>query len=132
MLVVSALAYGTYAAVILGRADEGRIANVAYAGPLLVTIGGAIVASVVAETAFGAIRLGESRLKDVRDKEIGRLGNYVGQSFVVIGAVAAMLMALAEWNRFWIANAIYLGFVLSAVVGSLAKVIVYRKAMPEW
>jgi hypothetical protein len=41
----------------------------------------------------------------VRDKEIGRLGEYTGQSFVVIGAVAAMLMAMAGWDHFWIATA---------------------------
>lgn len=41
----------------------------------------------------------------------------VGQSFVVIGGVAALLMAMAEWEHFWIANVIYLAFVLSAILG---------------
>ena len=31
---------------------------------------------------------------------------------------------------FWIANAVYLGFVLSAVVGSVAKVVAYRRGLP--
>jgi hypothetical protein len=43
-----------------------------------------------------------------------------------------MLMALAEWDWFWIANVIYLCFVLSAVLGSVAKIIMYRKSMPQW
>jgi hypothetical protein len=55
---------------------------------------------------------GASRLKDARDQQIGQLGDYVGSSFVVIGAVAAMLMAMAGWDRFWIANVIYLCFFL--------------------
>jgi hypothetical protein len=37
-----------------------------------------------------------------------------------------MLMAIAGWDRFWIANVIYLCFVLSAVLGSLTKVLVHR------
>jgi hypothetical protein len=41
-------------------------------------------------------------------------------------------MAVADWSPFWIANVIYLGFVLSAVVGGVAKVVVYRAGVPQW
>lgn len=51
---------------------------------------------------------------------------------MVIGAVAAMLMAMAGWDRFWIANVIYLCFFLSAILGSVTKVIGYRKGLPQW
>ena len=103
-----------------------------YAGALLATVGGAVVASIVAEIGMGVANPRASRVKDVRDREIGRLGDHVGHAFVVIGAVSAMLMAMAEWDWFWIANVIYLCFVLSAVIGSLAKVIVYRRGVPQW
>ncbi|MEU7909935.1 hypothetical protein [Microbispora bryophytorum] len=73
-----------------------------------------------------------SRVIDARDKEIGRLGDYTGQAFIVIGALAAMLMAVAEWDWFWIADVIYLFFVLSAVLGDVAKIILYRKSVPTW
>jgi hypothetical protein len=43
-----------------------------------------------------------------------------------------MLMAMAGWDRFWIANVIYLCFFLSATLGSAAKVIAYRKNVPQW
>jgi hypothetical protein len=71
-----------------------------------------------------------SRLKDARDREIGRVGDYTGQSFVIIGATAAMLMAMAGWDRFWIANVIYLCFILSAILGSVTKIIAYRTSFP--
>jgi uncharacterized protein YqhQ len=86
----------------------------------------------VAETALGVVNRGESRLTDERDRLIGALGDRVGSSFVVIGAVAAMLMAMAGWDRFWIANVIYLCFFLSAILSSVAKVIAYRKNVPQW
>jgi len=71
-----------------------------------------------------------SRLTDARDREIGRVGDYTGQSFVIIGATAAMLMAMAGWDRFWIANVIYLCFILSAILGSVTKIIAYRTSFP--
>lgn len=132
MLVVSVVAYAVYATVVLSRAGGGPLTDTPYAGVLLWTVGGAIVANVVAEIGMGVVNPRASRVKDVRDREIGRLGDHVGQAFVVIGAVSAMLMALAEWDWFWIANVVYLCFVLSAVVGSLTKVIVYRRGVPQW
>ncbi|MEH0931360.1 hypothetical protein [Micromonospora sp. CPCC 205558] len=132
MLVVSVVGYAVYAAVVVNRADGGTLTATPYAGVLLWTVGGGIVASIMAEIVMGVVNPRASRVSDVRDREIGRLGDYVGQAFVAIGAVSAMLMALAEWDWFWIANVIYLCFVLSAAVGSLAKVIVYRRGVPQW
>ncbi len=132
MLVVSVVGYAVYATVVVNRADGGTLTATPYAGVLLWTVGGGIVASIVAEIVMGVVNPRASRVSDVRDREIGRLGDYVGQAFVAIGAVSAMLMALAEWDWFWIANVIYLCFVLSAAVGSLAKVIVYRRGVPQW
>jgi len=131
-LVVAVLGYSAYLAVVLGRADGRSLPEVPYAGTLLWTVGGAVAASIVAEALLAIVIPGASRAKDERDREIGRLGESVGQSFVVIGAVAAMLMAMAEWDRFWIANVIYLCFVLSAILGGITKVVVYRRSFPKW
>jgi hypothetical protein len=96
------------------------------------TVGAAIVASILAEIAMAVSNPRASRLTDDRDREIGRLGEHVGQSFVVIGAVAAMGMAMARWDPFWTANVIYLCFVLSAVLSGITKVVVYRRSLPQW
>ncbi|MEU0564847.1 hypothetical protein ABZ297_05535 [Nonomuraea sp. NPDC005983] len=132
MLVVSVAAYAAYAAIVVSRASGRPLPEVPYAATLLWTVGAAIGAAIVAEIGIGVVNPRASRVKDVRDREIGRLGEYTGQSFVVIGAVAAMLMAMAGWDRFWIANVIYLCFVLSAVVGSITKIVVYRRSLPQW
>ena len=132
MLVVSAAAYAAYAALVLSRAGGHPLARVPYPAALLWTVGASIAASVAAETALGIVNRGESRLTDERDRQIGALGDRVGSSFVVIGAVAGMLMAMAGWDRFWIANVIYLCFFLSAILGSVTKVIAYRKNVPQW
>ena len=131
-LVVAVIAYAVYVVTVLSRADGGPLPDVPYAAAMLWTIGGAIGAAILAEIGMAIVNPRASRVIDVRDKEIGRLGDYTGQAFVIIGAVAAMLMALAEWDGFWIANVIYLFFVLSAVVGDVAKIILYRRSVPEW
>ena len=50
-------------------------------------------------------------------------------TFVVGGAAAAFFMALAKVDYFWIANVIYLGFVLWAIAGSVVKLIAYRRGL---
>ena len=132
MLVVSTVAYGVYAGIILSRAGGQPLPQVPYAATLLWTIGASILASIVLEIALGVVNPRASRLKDDRDRQIGRLGDYTGQFFVIIGATAAMLMAMAGWDRFWIANVIYLCFFLSAVLGAATKIIAYRKGFPRW
>ncbi|MEN3360679.1 MAG: hypothetical protein V7637_4661 [Mycobacteriales bacterium] len=131
-LVVAVLGYAAYVTVIVSRAGGRRLPDVPYASTLVWTVAAAIVAAIAAEAGMAIVVPGASRAKDVRDREIGVLGEHVGQSFVVIGAVAAMLMAMADWDRFWIANVIYLCFVLSAVLSGVTKVIVYRRRFPEW
>jgi hypothetical protein len=132
MLVVTVMTYCIYVVVVLGRAGGRALPQVTYADALLWTVGGAIVTSIVAEIAVSVVNPRASRVKDVRDREIGRAGEYTGQAFVVIGAVSAMLMAMAGWDRFWIANVIYLGFVLSSVLGSITKIAAYRWGLPQW
>jgi hypothetical protein len=131
-LVAAVAAYGVYVAVVLGRAGGRPLAEVPYAAALLWAIGASIVGGVVVETLIKTVNPKTPRVRDVRDRQIGRLGDYVGQLFVVLGAGAAMLMAMAGWQRFWIANVIYLFFVLSAAAGNLTKVIVYRGNLPQW
>lgn len=74
----------------------------------------------------------KSARKDQRDKEIYRFREYLGQSFVVIGGIVALLLAVAEADHFWIANIIYLTFVLSAILGSVAKIVAYRRGFQPW
>lgn len=131
-LVVTAVTYCSYVAVVIGRAGGRSLPQVTYADALLWTVGGAILTSVVAEIGIGVVNPRASRVKDVRDREIARLGEHTGQAFVVIGAVAAMAMAIAGWDRFWIANVIYLGFALSSVLGSATRIAAYRWGLPQW
>lgn len=132
MAVVSLAAYAIYLVVVLGRLGEAPVGDVPYVASVLWTIGGAIVVTIVLSIAAEMATPADDRGKDVRDREIYRFGESIGQSFVVIGGVTAMVLAMAEVAHFWIANAVYLTFVLSAILSSVAKIFAYRKGFHPW
>ncbi|MEV0379055.1 hypothetical protein [Nonomuraea sp. NPDC050643] len=132
MVVVSVIAYAVYAAIILGRAGDVPLTEVPYAATLLWTIGASIVAGIVLNIAVTVVRPDQAGKKDQRDRQINRYGEYTGQWFLVAGGVAALAMALAELDHFWIANVLFLAFVLSSVLGSILKIIAYRRGLPTW
>ncbi len=132
MVVVSVLTYGIYLVIVLGRLADTGIAQVSYQWVLVWCVVASIVVSIVFSIAVSVANPKDAGKRDQRDREIGRFGDYVGQSFLVLGAVTALLLTLTEAAYFWIANAIYLGFTLSAVFGSVAKIFAYRKGFQQW
>ena len=152
-LVVSAGVYAVYVAVVLSRAAD-PITATAYRVPLLSSVGVAIVAAVVlrivveigagiargvgdeagqkagSRTGAGAGRRAADPYRaDARDRDIDRLGTLRTWWVLVAAALGALLMALAEWPHFWIANAIYLGFVLQAISSAVVKLVAYRRGL---
>ncbi|MGI9271979.1 MAG: hypothetical protein ACR2QT_09395 [Woeseiaceae bacterium] len=132
MAVLTVGAYLVYLSVILGRAENTQLTEVPYIATLLWTIGAVIVASIVAHIAVAIASPKDVDKEDQRDREIERLGEYRGNWFVVIGAVAALGMAMAELSHFWIANVIYLAFVLATLLGSVTKIVAYRRGFQQW
>jgi hypothetical protein len=128
-LVTSAGAYGVYLAIVLGRLGGVPVASVHYGAVLSWTIGASIVASILLRTVVESAKPSDSRRADVRDREIHRFGEYAGRWLLIAAAAAAMVMAMARWDQFWIANVLYLGFVLWAVAGSVVKLIAYRRGL---
>jgi hypothetical protein len=43
--------------------------------------------------------------------------------------VVPFALTLAEFEYFWIANAMYLAFVLAALIGAVAKLVAYRRGL---
>ncbi|SDG25226.1 hypothetical protein SAMN05216553_106401 [Lentzea fradiae] len=128
--VIAIIGYALYAVLVLSQVDGRPLAEVPYIGAMLWTMGLGIVAGIVSGIWFGIAARHDGLQSDERDREIGRFGDVVGQSFVAIGGVCALVLAMVEAPHFWIANVLYLCFVLSAVLGSAAKVSAYRQGMP--
>ena len=128
---VVVVSFAIYGVVILGRADGGPLVDVAYVGPMLWCIGGAILASIVGSMVVMAAKPDEADKRDERDREINRFGEFVGQSFVGVGAILALILAMAEADYFWISNAVYVSFVCSALLATVTKVIAYRRGFQQ-
>lgn len=125
--VLGVVTYAVYLVVVLRRARGIALVDVPYVQPMLWTLGVGIVVTI----ALSVVAAAEGDEKDQRDREIYRFGEYIGNSFVVTGAVAALIMAMAELDHFWIANTIYLAFFLSATVGGVAKLVAYHRGF-QW
>jgi len=132
MAVVTCGAYVAYLAILFGRAENTPLTEVSYVFTLLWTMGAVLVSTIVAHIVVGVTSPKDIEKKDQRDREIYRHGEYIGQYVVVIGAVSALGLSMAELDHFWIANVIYLAFVLSTLVGSAAKIVAYRRGFQQW
>lgn len=132
MLLVSTVAYAVYVVVVLRRSSGVPLADAPYESALVGTIVASIVVSIILNIVVGMFTPKGEEKPDQRDREIYRTTEYIGQSFVVIGAVAAMILALLQAPYFWIANAVFLCFVLSALLSSIAKIFAYRTGFGSW
>ena len=132
-LVIAVVGYTVYLALVLPQLVGGvPVEDVDYVPVMLWTIGGAIAVTIVLRILVEIVFPSESTKGDVRDRDIDRLGTRVGSSFVVIGALGALVLSMLEAEWFWIANVIYLCFVLSALLESITRLVAYRRGVPTW
>ncbi|HET7014075.1 MAG TPA: hypothetical protein VFI65_09195 [Streptosporangiaceae bacterium] len=128
-LVATIGTYAVYLAIMLTRLQSTPASHVEYVTVLTWTVSASIVASTIIRTAIETARPSESRRRDVRDKEIARHGEYASRWFIAAAAFAALILAMVKSDYFWIANVIYLGFVLWAVSSSVLRLVAYRRGL---
>jgi hypothetical protein len=134
-LVAIVVTSGAYLVITLGQLAGTAPADIDYVPTLLWSIGIgialAIVGRIVVEMAgrISAEMAGqaEGHDADVRDRDVGRFGEYVAGTVLGVGMVVPFVLTLAALDHFWIANAMYLAFVVAAVVGALVKLVAYRR-----
>lgn len=114
-----------YVGYVLAQLRHTAVAEFAFQRPLLIAIGASLVASILAQALF-ADRVGR---KDQRDRDIHRHGEFIGFFVLAVGFLPAFALALLEAPYFWIANAIYLAYVVNALTSSTVKIIAYRRGL---
>ena len=119
--------YGVYLAIVLGQLGTTPVAEIDYVPALLWTIGASIVGAIVLRILVEIVGPSDSYKSDDRDRDFKRAGNVHGFWPIIAGALGAMALAIVQAEYFWIANAIYLGFVASAVLSSIITVVLYRR-----
>jgi hypothetical protein len=129
---IAVFGYTTYLVLLVPQLFAAPVEEIGYQLPMIATIGGAIVVGILGGIVLGITSPKEAGVADVRDKQINRFGEQVGQSFIVIGALGALVLSLLELHWFWISNALYLGFVLSGILSVIAKLFAYRRGFHAW
>lgn len=124
---VSAAVPLVYFAIILGKLSGTDAAKIAYVWPMLTAIGLGIAANIVLNIVAAIASPKEAGKKDERDKEINRLGDYAGFYVMSICAIVPLGLAMVKADQFWIANSLYLAFVLAAVTSAIMKIVAYRR-----
>lgn len=132
-LIVGLVVIGAYVVIVLQQAAGGPVTDVDWLPLMLWTIGLGIVATIVLSIVWGMIAgakdpdgVGKS---DVRDRDISRMGSRVEQAFVVIAGLGVIALCAVSADVFWIANTMFAGFAVSAMVGSVARVVAYRRGL---
>jgi hypothetical protein len=127
---VTVLAYGWYFIKILGDAASTPVNEIEYQGLLVAMVGVFIVLLIVSHVVIAAVAAtagGRIEGSDVRDQKIDRFGEYVGGYVLGAGMLIVLVLAMAETEYFWIANAALGILVLAELVTSATKIILYRR-----
>jgi len=126
MIFAVAVVYGV---IVFGRAQDIPVEDVAYQALMLWCIGISIVVSILATIVATIANLRETPKTDERDTQIHRKGESVGRYLLVLGAVVALGLAMTERAHFWIAQALFVGFVLQALASAIVKIHAYRRGL---
>jgi len=133
---ISVVGYPVYLVLLFSQLGGRPLAEADYVWPMLGTILGAIVVGILGGIVVGivtGITAGKDASKaDQRDKQIHRFGEQIGNSFIVIGGVGALILCFIAAPHFWIANLLYLCFVLAGILSSVAKLVAYRRGLHQW
>lgn len=139
-LLTSFLVIVWYAFQILPQMGEGPVEFIAFTKPMIiaVVIGTVLSIATTIAVSIGAavwlgVREGEDAVnaefseEDERDKQFARLGDAWGGYFLSVAVIGALVLIWTGQDRFWVANALFLGAWGSAVVGTVVKLIAYRR-----
>jgi hypothetical protein len=121
-----------YVVLVVPQVLGKQIAEVSWVQPMIFTIAGFIVANILGNVVAAASNPGEADHKDQRDSEIDHFGERVGNWLIIAGACAALVLAMARADHFWIANAIYFGGITAALVSSVTKIAAYHGPFQKW
>ena len=136
--VVTVIVPVAYFLIVLGRLADSSAADIAYQRPLLIAIGASIVLTIVGSILTGIgtgisaelrgrSASGEIDRKDERDKTISRRGDLIGYYVASAGMVGVLALTMLQYEYFWIANTLYLSFVVATLVSSVVKLVAYHR-----
>ncbi len=132
VLIVGVPTLLVYLAVIVPQVLNTPIAETSWVQPMLVAIVAFVVANILGNVVAAATNPKEADKNDERDREIDRVGERAGNWLIIAGSIAALVLAMARADHFWIANAIFLGGIAGALLSSVTKIAAYHGPFQRW
>ena len=132
VLLVAVVTLLTYGGTTASQALSKPVAEIGWVQPMIVSIVAFIVANILGMIIVAASNPKEADKSDQRDKEIDRFGERVGNYLIIAGSCGALVLAMAEADRFWIGNTIYLAGILAAMGSSVTKIAAYHGPFQKW
>ena len=123
LIVVTTVAYGF---IVLPQVSTTAPRDIDWQIPMLWAIGisivGTIVLSIVIAIVNAIITRREPQKADVREKQIERYGDRIGQSIMAVGTAVVLVMAMLELDAFWIGNALFLLGAIGSSIGAIMSI----------
>lgn len=133
-LIASTAGTAVYLCLVIPQFASRPLDDIEWQLPMIWTCLGAIAASIAIAILWGIgagiVDRDEEHAADRRDTEIEWYGDRIGQAFAVVGGLGALVLAMIQAHWFWIGNALFLGFFLTAFAGGVARLVAYRRGLP--
>lgn len=117
-----------YLVVVVPRVLRENVADVAWAGPMLWSMGFTLVAGVVGAILLAIVTREHDTSHDVRDTQIERYGDRIALVGTAAGAFAVLVLAMLEVDWFWIGTTLFLLGAIGTTAGAVAQLRAYRGA----
>ena len=132
-LIATAVIIPGYIVVILQQAGSGPLPSVDWFPTMLWAIGISIAVTIVISITWGifaGLRNPENAsASDIRDRDIDRMGSRIEHALLVVAGIGVIVLSAVGADVFWIANAMFLGFAISTLVGCIARLVAYRRGL---
>ena len=115
-----------YLAVVIPRVLTEPVEQVAWAGPMLWSMGLTIVASILGAIVFAIIVRDHEGRQDVRDTQIARSGDRIALLWTAAGAVVVLPLSMLEVDWFWIGTSAFVLAAIGSTWGAILQIRAYR------
>jgi hypothetical protein len=126
-LVVLPVATLVYLAVVVSRATDAPVTEISWVTPMLWCIASIPLAMIVGSIVLSIVTKDVPGRADVRDLEIYRLGQTIELHVISLGTMVTIVLCMMRVDPFWTASSVFVIGVLSASIGSVAKIRAYRR-----
>ncbi|HYO44506.1 MAG TPA: hypothetical protein VES19_15010 [Candidatus Limnocylindrales bacterium] len=116
-----------YGVIVFGQVPGTPVTQIDYQVPLIAAVVATVVVMIAGYIGIAISAPQDADKADQRDRDINRLGQYAGGTVLGFAMIVPLGLTLVEAPYFWIANTMYFGFVVSALVGTAVKLVLYRR-----